>query len=261
MSTLLSPSRGADRMVPDVSAQSSPAAGCRRVRSWLSAFEAGHLAAAPGRVVRDHLLECPACRAVLASLLKNDVDARPAPWPAPVALPSFDVVTAQLRAGTPRFGTFWPVIQDALRNGDSTERAWGQARLDEIRHALDRLPPLSGAPRSARNAAARPIVAADLLGCDGRPTGRTVDFRLKSPPSFTPDGHFDVAMQTSAAGYDGRLVLCTLALSDNDAVSFGGPVDAPTQRGLRRVAIHESGVLASGKGVPLDRVRLAVVGS
>lgn len=246
-------------------------ARCREIRERLPDFATDRLDATATGEVQGHLLSCQACSKAFGELLMEKVASGTVPLRTPPHLPPLEWYDTYLHARRGRFGTFWKSVRDALEPANPQAREWARTRAEEIARALDLLvPPAPLAPATMRargglrpHGAARAeptsTVVADVLLFSGESTDTTVCFAIDKPPRITRDGRFGICLQTDAAGFDGRLVICTIMLPATEAVSFGGTVTRRPQEELREVRIDEAGVPGPAREIPLKHVKLAII--
>ncbi len=92
--------------------------------------------------------------------------------------------------------------------------------------------------RGSRGTPAPTQLTADVLTPSGDHSGTTLVFDLRSAPEITTGNRFVMTLSTETAGYDGRTVICTVALPNVSPVSFEAPI-TPTGAGEERVVTFE----------------------
>ena len=244
-------------------------ARCREMRARLADFAANRLGPTATGEVQGHLLDCQACSEVLAELLLAEVESGAVPLRTPPVVPPLELFDRYLRWGDGRLGTLWTAVRTALESADAELRAWARSELEQFRRGVEALSAgaLPGAVRTRGAIRVRGAVRgtssdrlkAHVLTRAGKPTEARVAFRVQSAPAITPDGRFAAAFRTDSAAYDGRLVVCTVALPRAPRVSFGGALQPVPGEAVREVRIDEAGVPGGARVIPIEHVSLAIV--
>lgn len=232
---------------------------CAEIRERLEDLAAGRLGPQARGEVRGHLLDCEACSEVFGALLFEQVESGELPTLVPPVVPPVTLYGDYLRARRP--ASSWRALLDALREATSREKA--AARLDELRAGFELLlNPVQARgttrTRGSRGTPPRKQLTADVLTPSGDPSGTTIAFDERSAPEITANSRFVMTLSTEAAGYDGRTVVCTVALPNISPVSFEATI-TPTGNGEERVVIFEDdGLPIADCQIPSDLIALAI---
>lgn len=231
---------------------------CAEIRERLEDFAGKRLGPADREEVQDHVLGCDACSDALAELLMEQVADGSLPLLVPPSIPSPTVYDNYLRARRSR--TSWRALLDAMVNPDTRE--WAAARMDEIRAGLTSFmnPIATGGVLRPRGAAPLTLgeLIADVLTPAGEPSGAKVTFRIRTAPEVGADGRFRFVVSTDAAEYDGRRVICAIALDNAEPVAFEGTLARLDRQDGTTAVFNEEDLPAHNCRVPLDRVTLTI---
>lgn len=221
---------------------------------YLEDFSAKRLGPTARGAVQAHLLSCDACADALAELLMDQVENGSLPLLTPPPVPRPTVYQAYLRARRP--GSSWRAVLEAM--GDHGPSAWAAERLNEIRagFALFTNPLPAGDAMRTRGSGRR--LVANVLTSTGEPSGTTVQFRVVTPPAVSIEGRFELVALTNDTAYEGRRVVCTIALPDAEPLSFEGTLVRGDSPGPAKLVFDEEGLPASNCSIPLDRVTLSI---
>jgi hypothetical protein len=238
-------------------------ARCLEIRARFAGFAADRLGPTATREVQGHLLSCTGCSEAFGERLLEDVEGGTVPLLSPPRIPPLEWYDAHWRVRSGRFGTFWNLVRDGLDSGDAQLREWARATRDDIGQALDALtsPVPRRVPVKTRGAVRdqERQATAEVVSPEGVAHGATVRFTLADPAQITPHGHFCVALSTNAVTHDGRLVICTLALTGGRRLSFAGSIAQRPAASARHVRIDEPGVPGPVGSIPPEYVKFAVI--
>lgn len=222
-----------------VSAEQQPVSTrCAAIRQRLEDFAAGRLGPQARGEVQGHLLDCEGCAEAFGMMLVEQVESGVLPELEPPTVPPPSLYDRYLQARRPE--SSWRALLDAAhdraRTATAAQVAKAKARLDEIRAgfealALDTVAVRGSATRGSMRGGPPREVSADVLTPAGAPSGETVVFEVGAEPRITTDHRFEMTLSTSTAGYDGRIVICTIALPDGDAVSFEAAIEPAAKAG------------------------------
>lgn len=230
---------------------------CAEIRKYLEDFAAKRLGPTARGAVQGHLLGCDACSDALAELLMDKVEDGSLPMLTPPPIPPPAVYEAYLRARRP--GSSWRAVLEAMLDPGSS--AWASDRINEIRAGFALLMnplPTRGAMRTRGSVVRPPGLVANVLTPTGEPTGATVTFRVVTPPAVTIEGRFRLVALTDDVAYEGRRVVCTIALPPAEPLSFDGTLARGDAPGPAVLAFDEEGLPARNCSIPLDRVTLSI---
>lgn len=236
---------------------------CAEIRERLEDFAAKRLGPVARGEVQGHLLDCEACNDLFEALLLEQVESGAVPLLSPPIVPPAALYERYLRARRP--GTRWRAVLDKLLDAATREKA--AARIEEIRAGFDLFvnpADARGAIRT-RGAVTPPAptlvpdrISADVLTPAGEPSGTMVTFEVRTPPEISADGHFTFVLSADVAEYDGRRVVCTIALSNTEPLSFEGTIGRRERQAKRAVVFEDEGLPGSGCSIPIDRVTLTI---
>jgi len=230
---------------------------CAEIRERLEAFAGKRLGPAATADVQDHVLGCDGCSDALAELLMEQVADGSLPLLTPPSIPPPTVYENYLRARRTR--PSWRSVLEALVNPDTRE--WAATRIEEIRAGLT----LFGTP-IATAGVLRPRgtpldlgeLVADVLTPTGEPSGTKVTFRIRTAPEVGANGRFRFVVSTDAEEYDGRRVICAIALGGAEPLAFEATLARLELQGGPTAVFDEPDLPAPNYGVPVDRVTLTI---
>ena len=249
------------------------AARCQDIRKRFAEFASGQLKPTAAGEVQGHLLSCDACSELFGEQLMEDIARGAVPLLTPPQIPPVEWYDAYMRAGSPRFGTFWKSVRDALQHQDRGLREWARTKRDEV-HAGFAL--MTARPSTVRTRGAihvrgtgngladirkgsSPGIRAEVVSASEEATGVLVEFAVEEPPSISSDEHFRLRLSTGDRDYDDALVICTVRLREPDAISFVGMLTPNVADDRRHVHIDERPVPGPPLAIPLDRMTVAVL--
>ena len=234
---------------------------CTEIRGLLEDFAAERLGPVARGSVQAHLLTCDPCSDVFAELLVTQVEDGTLPLLTPPDLPSSAVYDTYLRARRP--SSSWRAVLDAMV--DPAARDWAAARIEEIRagFALFTDPVATrGAIRTrgavTKSAGVHGSLAANVLTPAGEPSGTVVTFRVRTLPAITTDGRFGFAIVTDDAAYDGRRVLCAIALPNGQPLSFESTLVRRGGHGAATALFDEHNLPAGRCSIPMTSVTVTI---
>ncbi len=243
-----------------MSAKDQPVpARCSQIRERLADLAAGRLGPQARGEVRGHLLDCDDCSAAFSAMVIEQIESGEQPLLVPPSMPPVSVYGDYVRAR--RQNPSWRALLDALREAAIPE--WATARLEELRVGFELLlnPVQVRGPvrtRGSRGSSSRKRLIADLVDASGEPTGATVTFELRTGPQITADSRFVMTLASETPGYDGRTVICVVALPNIDPVSFEAVI-TPTGDGEERLArFDEERLPIASCEIPTDLITLAI---
>jgi hypothetical protein len=230
------------------------------MRERLEDFAAGRLGPQATGEVQGHLLECQECAELFGTLLMAQVVSGDLPELTPPNLPPQSLYERYLRARRPT--SSWRLLLEALSDAASRERT--AARLEEIRAGFELFahPLYAGGAQRMRGgpgAARSNQLTADVLTPAGEPSGATVNFDIESDPRITGDSHFVMTLSIASSEYDGRVVVCSIALPAGEAVSFEAVVERRAEGDVRIVRFDVADLPISHARIPVNRVSLAML--
>lgn len=226
---------------------------CVEIRRSLEDFAARRLGLSAHGAVEGHLLTCDACSDVMADMLMRQVEAGELPLLTPPAIPSPVVYETYLRAREPELA--WRRVVEGRSSGNAAE--WVESRLNEIRAGFSALMNPEGGALRPRGAPARVLVA-DLLTPAGGRSGTTVGFQVSSPPVITADRRFQFAVTTTDVTYQGRRLLCTIALPTVAPIVFETVMVTIAGEGELVAPFDDDGLPVESVSIPITSISLAI---
>lgn len=237
---------------------------CGEIRERLDDFANDRLGPMATGEVRGHLLGCQACSEVFGEQLLEAVERGEIPLMTPPSVPPIELLERYLLGPA---DPSWKVVRARLHDVDAKAREWAARRMEEIRVGFQQLvaPPVltRGAIRTrgavrGRGSPPPATMRAKVMAPGGASTATVVAFDVRTPPGITADGRFTLEMWTDASKYDGRRLVCTIALPSTEPLSFEGTVTPVEGEARRRVLIEEASVPGPALLIPMDAVTLAI---
>jgi len=241
---------------------------CKEVRQRFDALLREQLHGEEEEWVREHLLVCDKCLDAFTNKVGEKVDAGEIPlreWPNDLPLPDMELYTSSssLPAATQEaLGIMWEEAR-------ATTKEWAKEKLKEVQRCIaGTIRLLQMEPALAGEGLGQKVIALPTMGGKGpaieveASAGQLqVPFEIVEGPIFTKDGRFLLTLETTDPQWERKRVVCTVALVEEQKVSFAGVVQ-PTGSGQKwRVAIAADGLPQEEEDtpVPLDFVQLSLM--